>query len=595
MSQQDGVEVPELPARKSARVEKAPRLNPDPMYCSYYVSRKHRFCRTECKAGSHYCCTHNGTHAADVGREPVDAKSGSGDPESSSQGAEGAKSSGDVRVACPINPNHTVYASRLERHVKVCPDLRFVPTQLPYFSEDKHANNGAAFVASAAANNTGKATARRTHRDLSHDDLTQLMVKVADCYRTCVEPEIVVMPSCDTPSTGAEEPKGESATAFTSSPPPSLSESGTTPLPHAESTSQKHGPQHTALLRCLSDVVLQSHDADSIVTQYLKLQPGRRANFHCMATTPIHVDGFLEFGAGKGGLSVALQQLIVQHLPPSNSETATQNEAATSTESATASEPSSAPPTLWPFLKEVAARPPLVVLDMDGFRRKGDARVRHSAVPLRRLRLNIKDVDLTQAFLTVIHSPTSSNMVGEDEAAAAAAAVVADETSGPSPHRRTEPSMENWAVLGKHLCGACTDFALSCLMEAPSLSHDAHVRLPIVVIATCCHHRCELRHLNPPVSLATATTTEAPAMLTLPGSDFTWSEDEFAALASMSSWAVCGGFVDEARRLVGRQCKRIIDQLRVHFLRRVGYAAFQCQYTTRGVTEENVCVVAFRK
>jgi tRNA:m4X modification enzyme len=585
--------VPAAPARKSAKVEKVPLHNPDPAFCSYYVTRKHRFCRTECKPGSLYCCTHD----SGISAQSSGTKEGAvavGSSSTKSEGTDGPAPSGGARVPCPINPNHTVYASRLEKHVKVCPDLRFVATQLPYFRENKHANKGAIFVSSSRCLDAGEATARRTHRDLAPDGLAALICKVADCYRTCVAPEIVVMPSCDTGvTTTMAEPKLDSASSSAVS--PSLSGPTTTPLSHAESTSQKHGPQHTALLRCLNDVVLQFREADSIVAQYTHL-PHHAREPAADASAPIHVDGFVEFGAGKGGLSVALQQLLVQHLPTSESK----REAAKADHAArdAARAPLSASPPAWPFLDHVAPHPPLVVLDMDGFRRKGDARVRHSAMPLRRLRINIKDVDLTQAFVEGI-LPTCTPA---DKAAKDATEVSAVETRSGSSVAVGEDKVQNWAMLGKHLCGACTDFALSCLTEAPSLAQEARVQLPVVVIATCCHHRCELRHLNPPTAVlsdyaeARVTGGEGePAVLVMPGAAaFTWTEDEFAALTSMSSWAVCGGFVDEGKRLVGRQCKRIIDQLRVHFLRQLGYVAFQCQYTTRDITEENVCIVGFQ-
>lgn len=575
-NQQSDVEVSDAPTRKAAKVEKTPLRNPNTMYCSFYVSRKHRFCRTECKAGSLYCCTH---HIDAAETESMINQDGTSTLDSSSAAPGDTNSSGEARVPCPINPNHTVYASRLEKHVRVCPDLRFVTTQLPYFRENKHANKGADFVKQRPAEDRDRSAARRTHRDLSQEDLARLMRKVSECYCACVEPEIVILPSCDT-ATSAEAPR-ESVGA----PPTGAAETSSTPLSHGESTSQKHGPQHAALLRCLGDLVLQSRSAESILTLYTKLQP--RINLLDGADTgSIHVDGFLEFGAGKGGLSVALQQLILHHLSISEPG-ADKNEGAATLEAA-ADESSSARTSSCSFLHEVAARPPLVVLDMDGFRRKGDARVRHSAVPLRRLRINIKDVDLTQAFLTDIRPSVSANPVTGE-------AAVADEMrSGASSRDVVKPPVQNWAVLGKHLCGACTDFALSCLTEAPSLSDAAQVQLPIVVIATCCHHRCEMTHLNPP-EMQSADNVETPVVLSMPGSAFTWSEEEFAALASMSSWAVSGDFVDEERRLAGWQCKRVIDQLRVHFLRQLGYVAFQCQYTTRDVTEENICIVAFRR
>nr|VDZ47082.1 CCCH_zinc_finger_in_TRM13_protein/U11-48K-like_CHHC_zinc_finger/Methyltransferase_TRM13_putative/Pfam:PF11722/Pfam:PF05253/Pfam:PF05206 [Leishmania donovani] len=549
------------PARKASKVE-PPTRNPDPHFCSYYVTRKHRFCRTECRPGSLYCCTHD---IAETGASPSTTPQAEKDATSSPSDVAGFR--GDMRVPCPINSNHTVYASRLERHVKVCPDLRYVTHQLPYFSNDKHANRGAVFVSSACNAPPGGESQRCTHRDFSAEGLAALIRKVHECYDSCIAPDLVVLRQ---PSRDRDAASGEVGDTTTSQ--ATTSCRGSAPVACEEIASLKHGPQYMGLIRCLSDVVRQAQDTDSILVG--------RCSSHC---APIHVDGFLEFGAGKGGLSAALQQLIVQRLQGIDCTTTSvgedaeagtvppsQREATAETSPLTPSTPQSS----WRsgFLAEVAQRPPLVVLDMNGFRRKSDARVRHSAVPLQRLRINIKDVDLTRAFLSEIRPVPS----GEGETAAAAV-----------PSAIPRP-LENWAVLGKHLCGACTDFALSCLTESPLLTSQAQVRLPIVVIATCCHHRCELKHVNPPERVEVS-----PAPLVLPGTSFTWSEQEFAALASMSSWAVCGDFVDEERRAVGRKCKRIIDQLRVHFLRYLGYVAFQCQYTTRDVTEENVCIVAF--
>lgn len=524
------------PARKQPKVE-PPTQNPDPTFCSYYVTRKHRFCRTECRPGSRFCCTHD-VDAAAVSLAEATGPSASAAPPPS-----------ESRVPCPINPNHTVYASRLEKHVKVCPDLRYVTDQLSYYAKDKHANRGAVYVAGGATVAGEGGGSRCTHRDLAAADLAALIERVHACYDACVAADIVVLPLSEVEEEGCGADASRNSAAARSAPREAAVPRSQPPsTQHDEGTSHKHGPQHTALLRCLSDVVLQVPDGPSILSGRLD----GSGDGHPAA--PIHLDGVLEFGAGKGGLSVALQQLLVQRLD------ADANTAAAAT-------------TPWPFLAQVAPRPPLVVLDMDGFRRKGDARVRHSAVPLQRLRINIKDVDLTGAFLSDIR-PADSGVAKAAESSRSVAA----------------RPVQNWAVLGKHLCGACTDFALSCLTEGASLATDAQVRLPAVVIATCCHHRCELRHLNPPSEVAEAR----PATLVFPGTAFAWTEVEFAALTSMSSWSVCGDFVDEERRTVGRKCKRIIDQLRVHFLRRIGYVAFQCQYTTRQVTEENVCIVAFQ-
>ena len=46
------------------------------------------------------------------------------------------KDSDRPRVACPIDPNHTVWADELQKHLKKCPALRFVPIDKPYYRKD---------------------------------------------------------------------------------------------------------------------------------------------------------------------------------------------------------------------------------------------------------------------------------------------------------------------------------------------------------------------------------------------------------------------------------------------------------------------------
>lgn len=494
------------PPRKAARAE-PPAENPDSRYCNYYVARKHRFCKTERRLGSVYCPT----HSLDA-KAPVATGSTAGDTPGE-----------DVRVPCPINPNHTVYASRLAKHVKVCPDLRFVTTDLPYYSADVHADRGVPHLCCAPS----PGTARFTHRSLSADERSALQQKIKQCYEQRVRESIIDLRAFASAGrsalVGCDSPRGDSSSDTEADPEEAdpeeaeVSVSGSTD--GTQPKSRKHSPQHSALLQCLQYALSQSSGCPQ-------------------------VDGFIELGAGKGGLSVALQGLLMQYADakrePAKGAEVQQLEAAFS------------------FLPRVVASPQVVVVDMDGFRRTGDARVRRTALPLHRLRINIKDLDLAVALR----------------------------------HSFPTPQDTRWVALGKHLCGACTDFALAAVAAANGEAPSTLYRVPVLVIATCCHHRCELRHVNPPSNCGEDSKGNG---VTLPGTpSFTFTEKEFAAMTSMTSWAVCGDFVDASQREVGYQCKRVIDELRVAFLKSKGFTAAQCRYTSTDVTGENVCLLAWQ-
>ncbi|XP_029355064.1 tRNA:m(4)X modification enzyme TRM13 homolog [Echeneis naucrates] len=196
--------------------------------------------------------------------------------------------------------------------------------------------------------------------------------------------------------------------------------------------------------------------------------------------------------------------------------------------------------------------------------------------------------------------------------------------------------------VGKHLCGAATDLALRCLLETPgfipemepppkrfkvtelSAEHgpdsgtdDPGPALesgigPVLglVVALCCHHRCEWRHYV--------------------GQEFFLQQGlgaaEFSAFCRMSSWATCGlrqtnkaqmpqnetsqrgddeehegaeqtdsvnSFLSPTEReQVGRLCKRLIDGGRLHFLKTKGFSSKLSRYVDAQTTLENVLLTA---
>lgn len=80
---------------------KRPRLdvNPDPEGCAEYVERKKRWCRLSVAKGNRFC----GEHSKERGIL------------SESPGVESSP-----RIPCPLDPKHTIFADRLNKHLKIC-------------------------------------------------------------------------------------------------------------------------------------------------------------------------------------------------------------------------------------------------------------------------------------------------------------------------------------------------------------------------------------------------------------------------------------------------------------------------------------------
>ncbi|XP_015687084.1 tRNA:m(4)X modification enzyme TRM13 homolog [Protobothrops mucrosquamatus] len=194
--------------------------------------------------------------------------------------------------------------------------------------------------------------------------------------------------------------------------------------------------------------------------------------------------------------------------------------------------------------------------------------------------------------------------------------------------------------IGKHLCGAATDLALRCLVDTYRKSGPEEKEGPVIkrlktdcsgkihskcatenwspiagiVIALCCHHRCEWRHYV--------------------GQDFFTRVGlgpiEFNFFKRMTSWATCGErgtetsrsgiqnegqrnegehdqddinadcsldslqglLTAEERKQIGHLCKLLIDHGRIEYLEQRGYEAALQRYTDSSVSLENVLLTA---
>lgn len=195
--------------------------------------------------------------------------------------------------------------------------------------------------------------------------------------------------------------------------------------------------------------------------------------------------------------------------------------------------------------------------------------------------------------------------------------------------------------MGKHLCGAGTDFALRCLIE--SLRNKQNIRsnserkithssqLAGVVLAPCCHHRC--------------SWTAYVGKRFFQENNLTSSQ--FHLMSSMCSWATCSWkgwreqettnskhndiqddtmedakkendqfyninehennkdeqnleskirtnlkFSVEEREQIGRNCKRLIDYGRLQYLKEAGLEVSMKEYIDGNLTPENIVLIA---
>ncbi|XP_070508461.1 tRNA:m(4)X modification enzyme TRM13 homolog [Chironomus tepperi] len=82
------------PSRRQKQPQPIPDPSSDTPHCHYWVKRKSRYCKMTLKAGARYC----GEHSVEV-KQPV---------------------LGEKRVLCPLDPTHSVYTFKLDRHLKIC-------------------------------------------------------------------------------------------------------------------------------------------------------------------------------------------------------------------------------------------------------------------------------------------------------------------------------------------------------------------------------------------------------------------------------------------------------------------------------------------
>ncbi|NXN11810.1 TRM13 enzyme, partial [Indicator maculatus] len=201
--------------------------------------------------------------------------------------------------------------------------------------------------------------------------------------------------------------------------------------------------------------------------------------------------------------------------------------------------------------------------------------------------------------------------------------------------------------IGKHLCGAATDLALRCLVESYTACCDGADEEPApkrsksdeaeeasnspsakecnqddckpvagIVIALCCHHKCDWTHyvgreffrsvgLGPVEfhyfqrmsSWATCGMRETAAKASASEesedqTNDTEEHDQTFSKTETASDTLQGMLTVEERKQIGHLCKLLIDQGRVEYLQQRGYKAALQYYTESAVSLENVLLTA---
>ncbi|XP_053994210.1 tRNA:m(4)X modification enzyme TRM13 homolog [Hylaeus volcanicus] len=152
--------------------------------------------------------------------------------------------------------------------------------------------------------------------------------------------------------------------------------------------------------------------------------------------------------------------------------------------------------------------------------------------------------------------------------------------------------------IAKHLCGSATDLTINCLVKAMQSEHKCNITG--LVIAFCCHHRCEYASYVGKQYLEQCRFTA----------------DEFTILCSIASWATCGSTLNKTaasqesqndfdnarigaknltsseRERIGQKVKSLLNWGRLKFLESIGFQSKLIYYTTTDVSLENMCIVA---
>jgi len=139
---------------------------PEPGQCGFYVQRKKRFCRMVVKPGAQYCGEHTPLPATELelGMKPIS----------------------ELRVPCPYDPKHTCFATKMEKHLKICNSKP--PLILPQYIVPG-INSGATRPVDSKLNKEKLSIA-----NVSDEKLINIIGELMATYKKYVEGNIVLEP-----------------------------------------------------------------------------------------------------------------------------------------------------------------------------------------------------------------------------------------------------------------------------------------------------------------------------------------------------------------------------------------------------------------
>lgn len=482
---------------------------------------------------------------------------------------QGAK--GQERIPCPLDGCHSIYAKDLQRHLKVCPrakEIALLEAQ-PYFQRD--ANRGDELEPAQAAASSSTATASGADG---------------------AEATAASSTSSTAPATAADAPIHYSLEARRASLLDSISTDALMAL--LQRVEKAHRESAERVRPEAEEVEMGAGAGDGAGAKRQKHAVQNERMVSVMAVLGLLSPGatHIEFGAGKGALSAAV------------------------------SEASLAPPRH-------------VLVDLIKPHGSADRELVQRGATCVRLKVDIchlllRGVPQLWPPQPAEHAAGAVVVAGE---AAGAAGVAGEAVSGAACVACAPRADGKWSALGKHLCGAATDYTLRCLVAAASGDSDGARRAVVdgVVLATCCHHRCEWRsYVNQEYILslgfsgeqfgtlcalsswatgcrasagaATAPTAEGSAVLQsgaaagLPPAAVAAEAEEHPPADTAATRELersIGGRLSAAERVkLGLACKRLLDTGRLRYLAQHGYRGWLQHYVPESVSPENTLLVA---
>ncbi len=212
--------------------------------CAHFIEKKRRYCTQHPGTGRKYCSAHGGQ--SNQKRE--------------TDGVQPLDGSTHARVPCPIDPTHSVFEHKLQRHLRVCSAAKQQDAQrtLPFFR---------------AGINSGYQRPSVAAKVILSSEPTIFAEQVKKLYNTYVGALRAPIHTSGDAKMGADgDPLGQTSVV--------------------KHPSEKHVAQHTSILEHMFRVGILPAQKETAVE-----------SAHAL---PV----FVEFGAGRGLLSLALRERI---------------------------------------------------------------------------------------------------------------------------------------------------------------------------------------------------------------------------------------------------------------------------------------------